>query len=86
VFFDLDGKQLWYGRHDGKPRLARRALAAGTVSEIRLPPLTDDAVAFIAQNPAARDEYAIATFQRDVYLSAKGGSGWKPIARRGATM
>jgi hypothetical protein len=86
VFFDLDGKQLWYGRYDGKPRLARRALAAGTATEILLPPLTDDAVAFIAQNPAARNEYAIATFQRDVYLSRQGGSAWKPIARRGSTM
>jgi hypothetical protein len=83
VFFDLDGRQLWCGRYDGKPRLARRTLAAGTATEIRLPPLTDDAVAFIAQNPAARDEYAIATFQRDVYLSRDGARSWTRIARRG---
>jgi hypothetical protein len=40
-------------------------------------------VSFIAQNPARREEYAIATFNRNVYLSSDGGKSWKPIAERG---
>jgi hypothetical protein len=30
VFFDLDGKHLWYGAFDGQPRLARVALATAS--------------------------------------------------------
>lgn len=48
-----------------------------------LPALTDDAVAYIAQNPARRLEYALATFERGVYLSRDGGKTWSQIAARG---
>ena len=40
-------------------------------------------MAYIAQNPASRDEYAIATFQRSVYLSKDSGRTWQQIAARG---
>lgn len=83
AFFDLDGKHLWYGSFDGAPRLARLPLGEGERQTIDLPPLTKDAVAYIAQNPAQRSEYAIATFQRSVFLSKDGGKTWTPIAERG---
>jgi photosystem II stability/assembly factor-like uncharacterized protein len=84
VFFDLDGKRLWYGTFEGDARL-QRAQAGGKPERVALPPLTQDAVAFVAQNPARRNEYAIATFNRDVYLSKDAGRTWAPIARRGET-
>jgi photosystem II stability/assembly factor-like uncharacterized protein len=84
VFFDLDGKHLWYGAYDSEARLARASLKGGPMTRYKLPPLTKDAVSFIAQNPARRDEYAIATFKRNVYLSSDGGKTWKAIAERGA--
>lgn len=83
VFFDLDGKHLWYGAFDGQSRLARARLKGGPASQLKPPPLTQDAVAYIAQNPAKRDEYAIATFERSVYLSKDGGRTWTAIAERG---
>lgn len=83
VFFDLAGRILWYGAFDGQPRLLRVPLDRGTPVEIRLPPLEKDAVAFIAQNPVRRQEYAIATFQRSVFVSSDGGRSWKEIARGG---
>jgi hypothetical protein len=84
VFFDLDGKHLWYGSYDSRqPHLARASLKSGPLAQFKLPPLTQDAVAYIAQNPARRTEYAIATFQRDVYLSKDGGRTWTAIAVRG---
>ena len=83
AFFDLDGKHLWYGSYDGGARLTRARLKGGPVTQFKLPPLTKDAVSFIAQNPARRDEYAIATFNRNVYISADRGKSWKPIAERG---
>jgi photosystem II stability/assembly factor-like uncharacterized protein len=85
VFFDLDGQHLWYGGYDREARLARAALKGGAATQLRLPPLTRDAVAFIAQNPARRGEYAIATFNRSVFVSADGGQSWQAIAERGET-
>ncbi|HEX6320157.1 MAG TPA: glycosyl hydrolase [Burkholderiales bacterium] len=83
AFFDLEGKHLWYGSYDGRARLARVPLASPHPVQVGLPPLTEDAVAYIAQNPARRLEYAIATFKRSVYLSKDGGQSWSPIAERG---
>lgn len=83
VFFDLDGKHLWYGAYDGQARLARILAVGGLTTRFDLPPLPQDAVAYIAQNPARRDEYAIATYKRSVYLSKDGGKTWTPIAQQG---
>ncbi|OGA73222.1 MAG: glycosyl hydrolase [Betaproteobacteria bacterium RIFCSPLOWO2_12_FULL_67_28] len=83
VFFDLSGKRLWYGAFDDRARLAQVSLGGGVATEIELPPLTRDAVAYIAQNPGKREEYAIATFGRNVFLSRDGARSWNPIAKRG---
>jgi hypothetical protein len=83
VFFDLEGKRLWYGSYDDRARLAHVALAGGAATQIELPVLRKDAVAYIAQNPARRDQYAAATFARNVYLSEDRGASWKAIAERG---
>jgi photosystem II stability/assembly factor-like uncharacterized protein len=84
VFFDLDGKQLWYGTYDGRQsQLARVGVQGGKPSTVKIPQLIQDAVAFMAQNPARRDEYAFATFQRSVYLSQDGGRTWRAIAVNG---
>src|SRR5207247_3310444 len=82
-FFHLDGKHLWYGVFDGQPRLAQAPLDGGPTAQVKLPPLTQDAVGYIAQNPVARSEYAIATFGRSVYLSKDAGRTWTAIAERG---
>jgi photosystem II stability/assembly factor-like uncharacterized protein len=83
VFFDLNGKDLWYAAFAGRPTLSRIALKGEQPVRIALPPLTNDAVAYIAQNPARKLEYAIATFERSVYMSKDGGQSWKQIADRG---
>jgi len=83
VFFDLDGTHLWYGTFDRQPALARYELGAGRSTRIELPSLGRDAIAYIAQNPTRRDEYAIATFERSVYLSKDSGRTWTQIAQRG---
>lgn len=83
VFFDLDGKQLWHSTYDGSPRLARTALRGRANTAATLPALTNDAVAYVAQNPAAGGEYAIATFERSVFVTRDGGRTWRQIARNG---
>ena len=84
AFFDLDGKHLWYSSYDGQARLSRILLEGGKPTAAKLPHLQKDAVAYIAQNPASRDEYAIATFGRNVYLSKDTGRSWAQIAERGS--
>lgn len=88
VAFDLDGRHLWYGSYDGQPRLMRIDFKdrSGAPLAVALPPLRDDAVANIAQDPARRRELAIATFRRSVYLSLDGGRTWKQIAAEGRTL
>jgi hypothetical protein len=46
--------------------------------------LRNDAVAYIAQNPVNPREYAIATFERGVYISSDAGTTWTQIADRGS--
>ena len=83
VCFDLDGKHLWFGSFDGRARLARAPLGGGQAAQISLPEMREDAVAYIAQNPAKRDEYALATFKRSVFLSRDAGRTWTAIAEGG---
>jgi hypothetical protein len=83
VFFDLDGKEIWYGSYDVQAKLVRIPINGGSPSPVRLPPLTKDAVAYIAQNPDPRRQYAMATFERNVYVSNDRGQHWFPIAEHG---
>ena len=76
-FFDLDGQHLWFSSYAGKASLMRMALKTGARPEsVPIPALTDDAVAYIAQNPKRRDEFAIATFKRNVFVSKDAGRTW----------
>lgn len=82
--FDLGGQQLWFSTSAGKAGLARIALKPGAKAEaVALPALTEDAVAYIAQNPVQRSEIAIATFKRNVFVSKDQGRTWTQIAKDG---
>ena len=85
VLFSLDGRQLWFATYDTKPHLLRMDLGKRTSTEISLPPLASDAVSYIAQDPVAPSSYAIATFERDLYVTANAGAQWRQIAQRGRT-
>ena len=85
--FDLDGQQLWFSTYAGKAGLARVTLKSGAAPETAsIPALGEDAVAYIAQNTVQRDEFAIATFKRSVFVSEDRGRSWTQIARDGATL
>lgn len=83
AFFDLGGEHLFYSMHDGAAKVYRPPLKSGDRTDFPLPPLARDAVAYIAQNPADRTEYAIATFERSVFLSNDMGRNWTRIAQNG---
>ena len=85
VQFDLNGAHLWFGGYGSAATLTKMDLKSRRRESVPIPAMTQDAVAYIAQNPAKRKEYAIATFTRDVYLSNDGGKTWKQIAAHGET-
>lgn len=82
--FDLSGQQLWFSTYGGTAGLSRVELKSGAKPlEVTIPALTDDAVAYIAQNPQRREEMAIATFKKSVFVSSDAGKSWKQIASEG---
>ena len=83
IYFDLDGTYLLFSSYASAPALVRVNWKTGAKRSLTLPPMARDAVAYIAQNPANRIEYAIATFERSVYITRDGGQSWRQIARDG---
>jgi hypothetical protein len=82
VLFDLDGKHLHFVRPEAD-RLLRITLDGRLDASPGLPQLDRDLVIYIAQNPAKREELAIATRRKNVFLSRDAGKKWKQIARKG---
>lgn len=85
IFFAFDGEHLWFSSFADRPALTRLQWQSGASVALPLPPLQRDAVSYITQNPVNRQEWAIATFKRDVYLSADHGQTWRQIAKQGIT-
>lgn len=83
AFFDLDGNHLWVSSYAGAPTLVRVNWKTGAKKSVTLPPMARDAVAYVAQNPVSRNEYAIATFERSAYITRDGAQTWRQIARDG---
>jgi hypothetical protein len=83
--FDLDGEHLWFGSYEGGATLRKVAIKTKNQETVSIPALSKDAVSYIAQNPANAGQYAIATFNRNVYLSPDGGKSWNQIAEQGKT-
>lgn len=84
--FSLDGSSLWFGSYGDAAKLSRLDLQTREVTAIGVPELDEDAVAYLAQNPAQPQEWAMATFKRDVYLSKDAGTTWRAIAKAGQTL
>ena len=86
VFFALDGQHLWFSSFAGKPTLTRMQWQTGQAESVELPPMDQDTVMYMAQHPVNTQEWAIATYKRDVYISADHGRTWKQIAKQGETL
>ncbi|NUU35226.1 F510_1955 family glycosylhydrolase [Pseudomonas sp. C2B4] len=86
VSFSIDGKNLWFGSFNKVPQLSILDLKTHEIRALGLPPLNQDAVAYLAQSPTNAQEWAMATLKRDVYLSQDEGKTWKAIAQAGQTL
>ena len=80
--FDFDAKRLHYVRGDSR-ELLTMTLDDRTTSEVKLPELGADLVAYLAQSPADARIFAFATRWRNVFLSTDAGATWRQIAEEG---
>lgn len=80
VAFTPAGEQLLFGYRN----VQTYDLASDEVEVLSIPDLgTQDAIAYIVANTAAPGEIAVASQERDIYLSHDGGRSWQAIARAG---
>jgi len=86
LMFDQDFRTVWASTFDRSAHLLQIDPTNGHKTEYALPPLGDDAVAYIAQHPKDAKQVAIATFARSVFISNDRAMTWKQIADRGRTM
>ena len=85
VFFAVDAPDLWFSSVAGKASLTRLQWQTGQTESVALPSMARDAVTYIAQNPVNRQEWALATHRRNVYVSLDSGRTWQQIAQEGET-
>jgi hypothetical protein len=68
----------------GYQTFASYDLASQTIETVAAPAIVaDNAISYVAVNPVQPAEMAIATFNRDLYLSQDGGQTWTSIAKAG---
>lgn len=82
LYFGPQG-ELFVGNYGQGASLARMNVQTKQKIELTLPDLTEDAVAYVAQNPVEPKQLVIATFNKDIYLSNDGGTNWTKIADQG---
>jgi hypothetical protein len=81
--FGPDGKRLFFGAG----RLSAYSMESNQITTLRTPRLdAQDAIGYIAANPARPEELAVATFGRDIFRSTDGGRSWTQIAQDGRGM
>lgn len=86
VCFAFDEPHLWVSSFAGQPALSRVQWQTGQTEPVALPAMEQDVVTYIAQNPVNPQEWAMATYKRDVYVSSDHGQTWQQIAKAGETL
>ncbi len=82
IFFNAQGS-LFAGGVGTTATLNRIDIDSKETENITIPALTNDAIAFIAQNPVNDQDMAISTFNKDVYHSIDQGKNWSKIVDQG---
>ena len=82
LHFNVGGKLLAAGM-ENQAVLTRMDLDGNHAEKFRIPSMTQDAIAFIAQNPLNESELTIMTFGNDAYYSSDNGDTWTKIIDKG---
>ncbi len=77
---------LLAGGGNGKASLAKVDLNTKEQTEIPIPTLEKDSIAYVKQNPVNKDELVFSTFEKDIYLSKDNGIKWKKIVDKGIAL
>lgn len=78
--YSLDGQRLLFGAKT----LSALDLASGELTPLSAPRLgPEDLFTYIATSPAETETLAVATLERDIFLSRDGGATWEQIADDG---
>jgi photosystem II stability/assembly factor-like uncharacterized protein len=78
--------ELFIGGYQNQASLQRMDVNNRKVEEVNIPALSEDAIAYFAQNPANDNHWVFATYNKDVYLSEDKGEKWTKIADQGKTI
>lgn len=79
--YSLDGKRLLFGAS----ALSALDLASGAIEPLNAPQLAaEDRFTYIATSPTAPETLAVATLERDIFLSLDNGATWAQIADNGS--
>ncbi|MGE7271973.1 F510_1955 family glycosylhydrolase [Brevibacillus panacihumi] len=85
LFFNITGELFIGGFQDGA-YLVKMDLKNNKTEQLTIPALTEDAVAYFAQNAIDDDQMAFTTFKNDVYYSIDKGVSWTKIADQGKSI
>lgn len=85
LYYTPAGNLIVGGYQDGAVLMELDADGKSASRQWKLPPMTEDAVAYIAQHPSAGNEWVLATYKRDVYHTEDDGATWHRIAQEGKT-
>lgn len=77
--------QLYFGSYGTAAALVKYTMENEELEPVDTPDLSQDAIAFIAQNPMDGMELAIYTFEGKAYLSEDGLQTWKTLLEEGKT-
>jgi heme exporter protein D len=78
--------ELIVGGYQNQAYLQKMDVTTKKAEKLTMPSLTEDAVAFFAQNPVDENKLAFVTFKNDVYVSSDKGLNWTQIADKGKTI
>ncbi|HDR6289193.1 TPA: hypothetical protein QCU33_005318 [Bacillus cereus] len=82
LFFDNEGT-LFVSGYSKQAYLLKLDIVSKKTDGIKIPDLTEDAIAYFAENPVKANEMAFATFKKDIYVSKDNGVRWTKIADQG---
>lgn len=83
VSFSLQGQLYIAGIKGDESVLFRLDPDSTELKKVDIPAMNSDAIVYFAENPKNPEQLAIATFEKDVYLSNDRGATWDKIADKG---
>ncbi len=74
------------GGGNGKISLLKIDLNTKKQTNLSIPALVNDGIAYVKQNPVNPNELVFATFKKDIYLSKDNGAKWTKIVDKGVAV